>query len=114
MPSPETLDYEGVERDLFAAAASFFPLQASKTSSRLEGSKPMPPAPTLEREKVAASPAPSAPMTVETARAMIAKVDAAEAKGVEMSDENMRALGFVETAGGTMELPIPVEILRQL
>ena len=76
--------------------------------------KSMPPAPTLEREKVAASPAPSSPMTVDAARAMLARVDAAEANGVEMNDENMRALGFVETEGGTIELPIPVEILRQL
>jgi len=45
---------------------------------------------------------------------MIARVDAAEANGVEMNDKNMRDLGFVETEGGTIELPIPVEILRQL
>ncbi len=72
------------------------------------------PASTLELEKTAASPAPSAPMTVEDARAMIQNVQKAEADGIEMNDENMRALGFIETEGGTIELPIPVHILRQL
>ena len=79
---------------------------SNKTSSKIEGKK-MP-------TSVIAAPASAPAMTVETAKAMIARVDAAEAAGVEMTDENMRALGYVEDEGGVWELPIPVHILRQL
>ena len=53
-------------------------------------------------------------MNLEEAKAMIARVDAAEKAGVEFTDEKMKELGFVETEGGTLELPIPVGILRQI
>jgi hypothetical protein len=52
--------------------------------------------------------------TVTEAKALIAKVDAAEASGMEMNEENMLKLGFVKTEGNVWELPIPVDILHQL
>jgi hypothetical protein len=51
-------------------------------------------------------------MTVEEAREMIRKVDAAKAAGVEFNEEVMLALGYAKTEGGVWELPIPVEILK--
>jgi hypothetical protein len=53
-------------------------------------------------------------MAVEDARALIARADAAEGVGVPMTEENMRALGYVKTEGGVWELPIPVPVLRRL
>lgn len=83
---------------------------SNKTSSKIEGKK----MPTSVIAAPASAPAMAPAMTVETAKAMIARVDAAEAAGVEMTDENMRDLGYVEDEGGVWELPIPVHILRQL
>jgi hypothetical protein len=53
-------------------------------------------------------------MDVETAKAMIARVDAAEAAGVEFTDEKMLEFGYEEDEGGTWELSISVEICREL
>jgi hypothetical protein len=55
-------------------------------------------------------------MNLEEAKAMIARVDAAEAAGIleDCSDEVMREYGYVLTEGGIWELPIPREIARQL
>jgi hypothetical protein len=53
-------------------------------------------------------------MNLEEARALIARVDAADKAGVEFTDEVMREFGYVQDEGGTWELPIPVDILRQL
>ena len=53
-------------------------------------------------------------MNLEEAKAMIARVDAAEKAGVEFTVEKMKELGFVEAEGGGFELPIPVDILRQI
>jgi hypothetical protein len=52
--------------------------------------------------------------SVEEARELIARVEAAEKAGVEMNEENMRNLGYMETPGKVWQLPIPVYILRQL
>ena len=54
------------------------------------------------------------PMTVEAARALLAKVDAAEAAGVEFTEEKMREFGYVQTEGGIWELPLSVEVAQQL
>ena len=39
-------------------------------------------------------------MNVETATALIAKVDAAEKAGIPMTEKNTQKLGYVETEGG--------------
>ena len=52
-------------------------------------------------------------LTLDEVRAILAKVDAAEASG-ELTDENMSDYGYVETEGGLWELPWPLEILRRL
>ena len=48
------------------------------------------------------------------AKALIAAVDAAEETGVEMTDENLRSLGYVKDEGDGWELPIPGGGLRNL
>jgi hypothetical protein len=53
-------------------------------------------------------------MTVEEARAMIARVDEAEKSGVEFTEEKMRELGYERIAGGIWQLPIPLKILKKL
>ena len=53
-------------------------------------------------------------MTLDEAKALIAAVDAAEASGMEMNEENMLKLGYVKTEGNLWQLPIPVHILLQL
>jgi len=82
----------------------------SRTGSKVEGTNMLT---TLEvprktAEGQATSPA---PMTVETARAMIARADALPLYATE---EEMKAIGYTQSEGGGWELPIPVSILRQL
>jgi hypothetical protein len=62
--------------------------------------------------------APCAKLTIEEARALIARVDAAEKAtreaGTSLTDEFLLELGYVHMEGGCMHLPIPVEICKQL
>jgi len=46
--------------------------------------------------------------------ALIARADDAEKRGVPMTEENMKKLGYVRDEGGAWELPIPVRTLRLL
>jgi len=58
----------------------------------------------------ASAPAPAL-ITIEMAQAMIA---AADALPLDATEEEMKAVGYVKSEGGGWELPIPVNILRQL
>lgn len=53
---------------------------------------------------------------VIAAKNVIAAVDAAEAAakaaGRELTDEELKNLGYVETEGGVWELPIPVHVAK--
>jgi hypothetical protein len=52
------------------------------------------------------------------AKSLMSAVDVAEAAAIErghpLTDEELKQLGYVETEGGTWELPIPIEICKLL
>jgi hypothetical protein len=53
-------------------------------------------------------------MTLDEARAMIARVDEAEKSGVEFTDDLLRELGYERLRQGIWMLPIPLGILKKL
>jgi hypothetical protein len=53
-------------------------------------------------------------VTVDEAKAMIARVDASDAAGIEWTGEQLKDHGYILTEGGIWELSIPMEIATWL